>query len=574
MTWWISNNARARSERQEIADLEERVDWLKKTDWHIAGDFHLSADVLIQVDDKDIPLTIKYPFYFPDVPPQVIPKEDIRLSPHQYGSGGDLCLEIRSDNWVPSYTGAMMLESAHKLITSEQGRSSESKTVENAHRTSVAQNVRGDIFRFVIQDDARKALNAIKVNEIVELELIELLIAMRWVTHIVRIGSSDSPLWSQNLKSINYKTRKGFIVRLPDSWENSIPSNLDELVEAAQQLELTQMLDYVQDTSVSRHILILHNHTSVYMELMCETSKAFVFTTILLPPIGQRQSHEYSILKSKVVAIVGCGSVGSKIASSLARAGLGKLKLIDGDMFFPSNIVRNDLDFRHVGLNKPDALMGRVQEINPQIEVSIRRTLLGGQESAISTEAAISDLVSSDLIIDATADSKIFNLCSVAAKNGKKPLLWGEVFAGGVGGIVARVRPEREPPPMNARAQLIQWCADREVPWNGKESDQYDLILDDAPPLIADDSEVSLIAANLTRMAIDTLIREESIFPHPAYAIGLKAEWIFQAPFDTWPIDFINNEAWEVPASPESAQQALAFFHEIMPSNSEAKGES
>lgn len=568
MTWWISNNARARSERQEIADLQERSEWLKNIEWKIAGDLRLSAEVVIEVGDNPIQLTLTYPFYFPDVPPQVIPKEDIRLSPHQYGSGGELCLEFRPDNWQSTYSGAMMLESAHKLIFSEQGKSTTFKPVENAHRTNIAQEARGEPFRVVIQADARLILDAIDANAITEFEYIEVMVASRWVVHLVRIGTSATPTWSQNLKTINHRTRTGLIVRLPNDWDGLIPGNYIELLDAAQKLKSSQLIELIEDTSVSRSVIVLLNKAIQYVELLGgeDTSKSLIFKIIQLPPFGQRQTHEYEVLKDKSVAIVGCGSVGSKVASALARAGLGKLRLIDGDLFYPSNLVRNDLDYRHVGLNKPDAVKAHVQEINPIIEVMVRRTLLGGQESAISTEAAISDLVVSDLIVDATADATIFNLCSVAAKTGKKPLVWGEVFAGGVGGIIARVRPDLEPPPMNARAQLVQWCSDRNVPWSGKESNEYDLILDNAPPLIADDSEVSIIAANITRLVIDTLIREESIFPFSAYAIGLKNEWIFQAPFDTWPIELVNNEAWETPASPDNNQQALEFFRELMPS--------
>ena len=34
--------------------------------------------------------------------------------------------------------------------------------------------------------------------------------------------------------------------------------------------------------------------------------------------------------------------------------------LVDGDVVLPGNLVRNELDWRAVGLNKPDALAARL----------------------------------------------------------------------------------------------------------------------------------------------------------------------------------------------------------------------
>jgi hypothetical protein len=49
--------------------------------------------------------------------------------------------------------------------------------------------------------------------------------------------------------------------------------------------------------------------------------------------------------------------------------------------------------------------------------------------------------------------------------------------------------------------------------------------------MIADDADVSVISAHLARMSLDTLRPfEESDYPYSAYLIGLRKEWIFQAP--------------------------------------------
>lgn len=86
---------------------------------------------------------------------------------------------------------------------------------------------------------------------------------------------------------------------------------------------------------------------------------------------------------------------------------------------------------------------------------------------------------------------------------------------------------------------------------------QYGLSLEERPPLIADDADVSVIAAHMTRMALDALTRKDTAFPHPAYAVGLKTEWIFEAPFDTWPISLVPEGEWG-PQKEENAEEELA----------------
>src|SRR5579863_2968907 len=52
---------------------------------------------------------------------------------------------------------------------------------------------------------------------------------------------------------------------------------------------------------------------------------------------GQRK------LAAARVAIVGCGATGSALASLLARAGVGSLRIIDRDYVEPSNLQRQSL---------------------------------------------------------------------------------------------------------------------------------------------------------------------------------------------------------------------------------------
>ena len=72
------------------------------------------------------------------------------------------------------------------------------------------------------------------------------------------------------------------------------------------------------------------------------------------------------------VAICGLGGLGSNIAISLARAGVGKLILIDFDRVDISNLHRQQYKADQIGIYKTEALSGSLKEIAPYIELDAR----------------------------------------------------------------------------------------------------------------------------------------------------------------------------------------------------------
>ena len=68
---------------------------------------------------------------------------------------------------------------------------------------------------------------------------------------------------------------------------------------------------------------------------------------------------------SATVAICGLGGLGSNIAVALARAGVGKLILIDFDKVDISNLHRQQYKANQIGVNKTEALSHNLCEIAP-----------------------------------------------------------------------------------------------------------------------------------------------------------------------------------------------------------------
>ncbi len=73
-------------------------------------------------------------------------------------------------------------------------------------------------------------------------------------------------------------------------------------------------------------------------------------------------------LKNANILVVGLGGVGSFAAEFLARAGVGKLTIVDGDTVDITNVNRQ-LPALHstIGKNKVDIVAQRILDINPEI---------------------------------------------------------------------------------------------------------------------------------------------------------------------------------------------------------------
>ena len=77
----------------------------------------------------------------------------------------------------------------------------------------------------------------------------------------------------------------------------------------------------------------------------------------------------YKRFTSATVAICGLGGLGSNIAIALARAGIGKLLLIDFDRVDITNLHRQQYKAKQIGSCKADALAENLSEISPYTEV-------------------------------------------------------------------------------------------------------------------------------------------------------------------------------------------------------------
>lgn len=86
-------------------------------------------------------------------------------------------------------------------------------------------------------------------------------------------------------------------------------------------------------------------------------------------------------LKESTVMIVGVGGVGSYAAEALARSGVGKLVLVDGDTVAPSNLNRQiHAVFATIGKSKTEVMKERIESYRDDCTV-IRKDMFYNEEA-------------------------------------------------------------------------------------------------------------------------------------------------------------------------------------------------
>ena len=534
--WWLSDPDRLALERASINALDE--DWFEHADWSLDGKARLRLVFDIVIPRDRFRLAMVYHNTFPASPPSVRPlNEDVRLSDHQYGSGGDLCLEIRSDNWSPDITGAEMVRSAHLLLSLETpGQDGKRVTAPSDHDVPYELALRASGSRFYLDNLTYLSLFNDKYDG-AEIEIgLEFRNGKTIVAYLLKLVAADghqAPLGvpsgvRETCWELNGRLFKVDASSTDVSAVKTVKS-LAHLVGDRFSLNRDDRWTCVVRARDDRVFLVTH---------FPERDDVSIYDTISSPVEKRRSGVYHNKLSDKRVGIVGLGSLGSKIATSLARAGVGRFELVDGDILYAGNLERHDADWRDVGRHKSDIAAHRLELIHSRVSAHPWRTYIGAQVSAEEAGNVNAALDGCNLLIDATANPDVFNHLAFIAMRSNRTLVWGSVFAGGVGGEIARSRPQKDPSPYDIRQVLTQvyGTTEEEPPIPGAGDYEGSSYLEE--PMIATDADVTVFAAHMSSLSIDALLEfEPSAFGAAAYLIGLRRTWLFDAPFDTRPVE-------------------------------------
>ena len=561
MWWYLDDLPRLKHEREAIDALVDEGIGVENVRWRPGPNAAIRVEADLRVGDEVRSVALTYPMIFPNATPTVRPigEHDI-WSAHQYLASGELCLEYRPDNWHPDYTGAHMLRSALTLMAADVGATHQTAwDLPSAHVVTPSREIRGKWSRLVLTADAQHRLSQLK--EAREIRLRRGRAPGTFMMTLVSISEPDGAVWSDFSLPTDFIESALFNgtavpVAADDSRLELIPILLK--ADGDSQILWNLFAPAVADDGENRCLLLVVE-SGVRAFVIRPEGKRPYEAAIVLPDPGVRLPPSNAALAHKKIAILGCGSLGSKVATSLARSGARKFILIDDDVLKFENLVRNDLDGTFVGAHKADVLSERLKRVAPAIDVKVHLFMIGDQESGTRSDSIVRELAQADLIIDASGSHEAFNCAAGTAKLNEKAMFWAQVFAGGFGGLIARSRPKLDPNPFDAREMIAQWCANPEFPDPPKAAKDYAAQTADGVPMVADDADVSVIASNLTRMIIDTAIgADPSEFAYSAYMIGLRKEWIFKEPFDTWPIN-LGPELTAAAASANPGEMATAM---------------
>lgn len=158
----------------------------------------------------------------------------------------------------------------------------------------------------------------------------------------------------------------------------------------------------------------------------------------------RRRVPELTSLQQHRVALVGLGCIGAPSAISLARAGIGELRIVDYDVADAGTAVRWPLGLTATGKRKPDAIKEFLANNYPYTTVVPYYDRIGDAEADNATmlEKLLDGV---DLLYDASAEIGINHALSDLARTKSIPYVCISATPGGWGGRIIRVRPNITP---------------------------------------------------------------------------------------------------------------------------------
>ena len=150
-----------------------------------------------------------------------------------------------------------------------------------------------------------------------------------------------------------------------------------------------------------------------------------------IPALSQEECGD---LAQKGVCIVGCGGLGGFMAELLSRAGVGRLTLVDPDVFQESNLNRQLFATeRNLGTRKVKAAAERILAVNSSVTVH-------AIPERFREENAVKLLAGHDVVVDALDNVPARLLLAKHCRSLSIPLVHGAV--GGWYGQVSTILPQ------------------------------------------------------------------------------------------------------------------------------------
>lgn len=217
------------------------------------------------------------------------------------------------------------------------------------------------------------------------------------------------------------------------------PRSIDELRSFLTDTQRERLDRDLRTRRVVMYGLVWHNNAGAVATMVLsqlEDTGERTNHLVILRPKGRdamllRAGPDAAVLQQRSVAILGAGAIGSHLAEQLARAGIGRLLLIDFDLLWPVNLVRHAAPPGTPGGTSKTTAMRDLLRQYPWVEIEI-------VDGALGTPSYLRQLLASaDLTVDATGHAGLAELIGRVARDSQRPVLSAALFRGGA---VARVR--------------------------------------------------------------------------------------------------------------------------------------
>lgn len=449
-------------------------------DYSVVDDNPLSINVKLLIKENEYEFLCSFPRFFPNQPIIIKKITDFKTS-HCY-LNGSMCLKWGIDNWNSSITLTDLLDNLIELLEAENPLGKEHEYLESGDNQSFGQLLyyKEDNFIIVPYDimnccgDNGKMILSKKVCK-----------SGKTAFYISKIDDNEVSSISDSIE-----TEEIYYFKTKLSKEELMKMDISEVMN-------------LLSVDINSKVMIL---TSDPCPIIINNSEKPYFLDYIVHDyeVNRRSGLCQEILNKKIT-IIGLGSIGSRVFLDLARAGFNEFYIIDNDVMFPYNTLRHELTDKNVGEFKVYELKNKVlTEINKKAKIVTSTLNMLGQESTIATDNFLKKCISSDLIIDCTADSNLLMLLNDVTLEYSIPIISGTVIPGGLGNIILF---------KNNKDCSIESILQAFYEWNSKNSifakqeADYSATIENQR-FVATMSDCSIAAGLIGKMAIKTLIND------------------------------------------------------------------
>jgi hypothetical protein len=529
-TWWKKWPGRLRAELKALR--RAGIDYVIDRDAFAAG--VLTLDVRFNAKGSEIRLVATFPALYPHFRFEVS-APDLDLDHHQHARSKQLCLLARgTENWLPSMLVAEVLTERMNRVL-EAGASG----IPAAQEAELDEQRQAEPFSDYLEY-AAESIILVDGSWVIPTGLKGGTLLLGVATDrprlaarhserpsfraaVLEIRSDDNRLLAAapaGLAAVFHQRMDGRWIRASATSRKTDPANyLAEAILARPSLNNPQKHNRANDLLLDV-VGVLTREEVAWREL----GEAWVFVVragtgagkasrVWTPHFIRTGACGEADLRARIpglgvladasIACVGMGGLGAAAAIEFAKAGVGRLTIIDNDHVDPGTAVRWPLGALAAGRSKTLVLQEFIGENWPYVEVCPLENRIGFEQKPTDVDRLENALGSANLIFDASAELGVQHYLSDLARSRGIPyvLVWTQ--PGGWGGLIARFMPGKSGGCWRCLQAALTGGAIPYPPFDASGNLQPQGCAD--PTFVATGFDLSWIATSAVRMAVGAL---------------------------------------------------------------------